>query len=290
MYGVDMSKPGAQSYYNSVFKLFAEWGVDFVNVDDIVRPYHEKEIEGVRNAIDASHRPMVLSLSPGETRPDAAAHAREHANMWRISDDFWDDWHALRAQMDRCRRWASIVGPGHWPDADMLPLGHLRFGEPTKFTPDEQTTMLTLWAIFRSPLMLGCDLTKLDDATLALITNPEVLAVNQASFGGYEFSRGDGTIVWIAQAEGTHDLYVAMFNTGESIRAVEVGLHDIRAIASAPELRESKVSAYVEVRDLWSRRDLSNESEHVSATLRPHAAALYRLRPIYAPAEKDSKE
>src|SRR3546814_2145833 len=89
MYGVDMSKPGAQAYYDSVFRQIASWGVDFVKVDDISRPYHrnQPEIEAVRRAIDASGRPMVLSLSPGETPLSAADHVAGHANMWRISDE-----------------------------------------------------------------------------------------------------------------------------------------------------------------------------------------------------------
>ena len=138
MYGVDMSKPGAQAYYDSVFELIASWGVDFVKVDDISRPYHdhEREIEAIRRAIDRTGRPMVLSLSPGETALTAAEHVKRHANLWRISDDFWDTWPALHEQFARLRNWNPHRGPGHWPDADMLPLGVLELGKrTTRFTP-----------------------------------------------------------------------------------------------------------------------------------------------------------
>src|SRR6185503_1705778 len=127
MYGVDMTKPGAQEYYDSVFELVASWGVDFVKVDDISRPYHEheREIEAIRRAIDRTGRPIVLSLSPGETALTAADHVKRHANLWRISDDFWDNWPALVEQFERLRNWSPHRGEGHWPDADMLPLGVL---------------------------------------------------------------------------------------------------------------------------------------------------------------------
>ena len=213
MFGVDMTRPGAQDYYNSVFRLFAEWGVDFVKVDDIARPYHEPELEAIRHAIDACGRPMVLSLSPGETPVSEGGHVGRHANMWRISDDFWDQWPALLSQFERCRQWAPFIGPGHWPDADMLPFGKIRMGEPTRFTPDEQITVMTLWAIFRSPLMFGGDLAELDEFTLSLLTNPEVLAVNQNSTNNRQLFRQDHRIGWVADVPGSSDRYVALFNT-----------------------------------------------------------------------------
>jgi len=124
--GVDMAKQGAQDYYNSLFKMYAEWGVDFVRVDDIAFPYHAKEIEAVRKAINLCGRPMVLSLSPGAAPLVRSKQLSENANMWRISPDFWDNWSSLLEQLKLCRQWAPIVKEGHWPDADMLPLGHIQ--------------------------------------------------------------------------------------------------------------------------------------------------------------------
>jgi alpha-galactosidase len=215
MYGVDMSKPGAQAYYDSVFALIASWGVDFVKVDDLSRPYirNEPEIEAVRSAIDRSGRAMVLSLSPGETDIQAAAHVADHANMWRISDDFWDHWSLLDAQFERLDHWSRWRRPGAWPDADMLPIGTIELGRKTWFTQDEQVTLLTLWCIARSPLMIGADLAKLDGPTLALLTNDEVLQVNQASSNNRQlFRTDDGAIGWVADAPGG-GRYVALFNT-----------------------------------------------------------------------------
>jgi hypothetical protein len=214
MYGVDMAKPGAQAYYDSVFELIASWGVDFVKVDDISRPYHEheREIEAIRRAIDRTGRPIVLSLSPGETALTAADHVSHHANMWRISDDFWDTWPALVEQFDRLARWNPHRGPGHWPDADMLPLGVLG-RRSTRFTPDEQRTLMTLWSIARSPLVHGGDMTKTDAFTLRLLTNDEVIAVDQHSEGNRPLFDRDGLVAWTANVPGSLDRYLALFNT-----------------------------------------------------------------------------
>ncbi len=187
MYGIDMSKPGAQEYYDSLFRLYASWGVDFVKADDMSRPYFRNapEIHAVRRAIERCGRPMLLSLSPGETPLAAAADAARNANMWRISDDFWDTWPAAARAVRSAQELESLcTPPEHWPDADMLPLGVLELGRrKTRFTAEEQMTLLTLWSIARSPLIMGGDLRKLDDFTLSLLTNDEVLAVNQHGSG-----------------------------------------------------------------------------------------------------------
>lgn len=220
MYGVDTSKPGAQEYYNSVFDLLASWGIDYVKVDDISRPYHEhqSEIEAIRKAIDQTGRPMVLSLSPGETALDAADHVKQHANLWRISDDFWDTWETLHEQFARLAKWNPYRMPGAWPDADMLPFGVIDLGKRmTRFTPDEQFTVMTLWSIARSPLMYGGDMTKMDTFTLPLLTNAAVLAVNQASENNHPLFARDDLIAWTADVPGSRDKYLAVFNAQDQI-------------------------------------------------------------------------
>ena len=215
MYGVDMAKPGAQAYYDSVFALIASWGVDFVKVDDLSRPYvrNEPEVEAVRGAIDRSGRAMVLSLSPGETDIGAADHVVQHANMWRISDDFWDHWSLLDAQFERLNKWTPWRRPGAWPDADMLPIGTIDLGRKTWFTHDEEVTLMTLWCIARSPLMAGADLAKLDEFTLGLLTNDEILQVDQDSSNNRQLFRTEGGGVgWTADAPGGGN-FVALFNT-----------------------------------------------------------------------------
>ena len=197
MYGVDPNKPGAAAYYDSLFRLYAEWGVDFVKVDDIANteykpgdPYSAKrEIELIRDAIRKCGREMVLSLSPGPAPLSAAAHLCEYADMWRMSGDFWDRSDALDKMFDLCESWYPFVGEGHWPDCDMLPLGTLQLTEQlpqyrarrTRFTPNEQKSLITLWCMFRSPLMFGGELTMADEETFRLITNDDLIAIDQAS-------------------------------------------------------------------------------------------------------------
>jgi len=220
MFGVDMTKRGAQEYYDSVFALLAEWGVDFVKVDDLSRPYFQNipEIEAIREAIDKAGRPIVLSLSPGATDIGAAAHVALHANLWRVSDDFWDRWLALKDQFRRLALWNDHRREGAWPDADMLPLGVLAMGaRPSRFTRDEQVTMMTLWSIARSPLMHGGDLTKTDAFTLSLLANPEVIAVNQDSAGNRPLWERDGFIAWAAEDPATGDAYLALFNLRDRV-------------------------------------------------------------------------
>jgi alpha-galactosidase len=267
MYGVDMSRPGAQAYYDSIFALYAEWGVDFIKMDDMSRPYdaHAAEIEAAHHAIVKTGRPMVLSLSPGETPVIRAEHVRNHAQLWRISDDFWDEWAMLEAQFVRLENWNPWRRPGAWPDADMLPLGRLALGDrDTRFTPAEQQTVMTLWAIARSPLIMGGDLRHLDAPTLALLTNREVLAVNQASTDNQPHFVLDGTRVWTARA-ANGDAYLALFNTGKAEREVGFKLAPL-GIDSA------------EVTDLWTEQPLGSHTGSFSAALPSHGAGLYRLR------------
>jgi hypothetical protein len=219
MFGVDLSKPGAQAYYDSVFELIASWGVDFVKVDDLSRPYaaNRAEIEAIRQAIDRTGRRIVFSTSPGETPVNEGPHVMQHANMWRISDDFWDTWPALLEQFARLRNWTPYRGAGHWPDADMLPLGLLEMGKRhTRFTPDEQYTLMNLWCIARSPLMHGGDMRHMDDFTLSLLTNDEVIAVNQRSENNHELFNRDGLVAWVADIPDSTDRYLALFNIREA--------------------------------------------------------------------------
>ncbi|MEP7093951.1 MAG: glycoside hydrolase family 27 protein, partial [Flavobacterium sp.] len=111
-YTVLADKPGAQEYYDSLFELYAQWGVDFIKIDDLSRPYHEGEINLIRNAIDKCGRKIVLSTSPGETPISAAPHVTTHANMWRMVDDVWDTWPHVTHLMDVAQKWYPYIAPG----------------------------------------------------------------------------------------------------------------------------------------------------------------------------------
>lgn len=241
MYGVDSKQKGAQEYYNSIFDLYASWGVDFVKVDDICNmkytpqsPYGDKdEIEMIRKAIDQCKRDMVLSLSPGPAVLGEVSHLKAHANMWRMTDDFWDVWDALYDMFERCEKWAPHVEEHHWPDCDMLPLGHIgiRSSEhgfsdrKTNFTKDEQKTMMTLWGIFRSPLMMGGEMRDNDDWTLSLMTNEKLLAIHQKGRGARQFMREDGIVVWHSRLTDGRDC-VAVFNLNEKEKEIRYHLED----------------------------------------------------------------
>jgi alpha-galactosidase len=274
MYGVDTSRPGAQEYYNSVFDLFASWGLDFVKVDDLSRPYHVTEIEAIRKAIDRTGRAIVLSTSPGATPLNEGEHVSTHANTWRISDDFWDHWPELFAQFQRVRDWTPFRGPGHFPDADMLPIGVLQMGKNrTHFSRDEQITLMSLWSIARSPLMIGADLTRLDDFTLSLLTNDEVIAVNQNSSNNRELFQRGGFYGWVADVPGSADKYIALFNTREP-SATET------EAAIPVKLSELGFSGKVRLRDLWRNEDLGSAANEFAPRIHPHGAGLYRVSPL----------
>lgn len=216
-YTIVADKPGAQEYYNSIFELYASWGVDFVKVDDLSRPYHKAEIELIRKAIQNCGRPIVLSTSPGATPVEQAAHIREHANMWRLVDDVWDTWPQISHLFDVCEQWYPYIGPGTWPDCDMLPLGRISIrGERgndrmTRLTKDEQIALMSLWTIFRSPLMFGGDLPSNDDFTLSLLTNEEVLDVLKNSSDNRLLLNNGSTRIWVASDTQSSDVFAALF-------------------------------------------------------------------------------
>ena len=275
MFGVDMKKPGAQDYYDSLFKLYAEWGVDFVKADDMLSPvYHKEELEAMSQAIAKSGREMILSLSPGGTTvvPSYFERLREHAQMWRLSDDVWDEWDQVRRQFETARQWQKKSGNGRWPDLDMLPLGRLVIwkegpqGWKNRLTRDEQKTLMTLWVIFRSPLMMGGDLPSLDDFTASLLTNQAVLDVNQKSEWNRElFHQGD-FIAWTAKPQGSNDLILALFNLGEQPLKVDVPWPDL-------DLEQNPKMV-----DLWSGDGTLGKGQSFLVEIPRHGAGLYRIQ------------
>ena len=275
MYGIDMSKPGAQDYYDSILDLYASWDVDFIKCDDILWPYHEKEIEGVSNAIRHCQRPIALSLSPGVNMTvDYYAHLTQHCELFRISADFWDRWIDLKEQFANCAKWAAYTGPGCWADADMLPLGHIGIraergdDRQSLFTHDEQITLMTLWVISRSPLMFGGHLPDNDAFTLSLMTNDEVLNVMRARYGSVQILQQDDQRTWLVNSADSDDKYLALFNIGDAATTIETKL---ALIGDA---------ARYSVRDLWAKADMGTIAGNWSQTLAPHAAKFFRLRPV----------
>ena len=274
MYGINMSSEAGQAYYDSIAALYASWGVDFVKADDMARPYAQRlaEAHALSAALQKTGRPIVLSLSPGPAPLGEAADLRRTAQMWRISDDFWDDWKLLKKQFDYARDWAPYVGrDGTWPDADMLPLGKLRVADKnpsvrqSRLNAEEQKTLMTLWAIFRSPLIFGGDLPSLDPATEQLITNPEVLAVNQHSSENRQSLEQGNLRAWVASVPNSTDKYLAVFNLGDVQQNVDFKWSDLGISIENPG-----------VRDLWQRKDLGSH-DRLETVLLAHGALLYKF-------------
>jgi alpha-galactosidase len=272
MYTIVAEKNGAQEYYNSLFQLYASWGIDFIKVDDLSGKF--KEIDLIRKAIDHCGRPIVFSISPGGNNVEDAAFLKNHANMWRITDDFWDNWPALRNEFDVCNRWTSRGGRGYYPDADMLPLGRIGIraerGQPrmSGFTKDEQYTLMTLFAIFRSPLMFGGNLPDNDEFTVSLITNKNILDVNRHSLNNKQLFAENDIIAWTADDPQTGDKYVALFNASDlpeaeiSVKFEQLGLNGTHT-----------------VKDLWTGEELGKFTDSFSSKIKKHGAGLYRIHP-----------
>lgn len=274
MFGIDPTKPGAQAYYDSIFELYAAWGVDFIKADDTMYPpYHKGEIEMMRKAIDKCGRPMVLSLSCGEAPLSQAAHLLENANMWRVSADFWDDWDDLKHSFDLLNAWSPHTRENHWPDADMIPIGHLSINNRphgpdrmSKFTTDEQYTLMTLWCIARSPLIWGGDpLSTPMEIVKTFFQNEEVLAVNQYSTDNRQVVQNKTHRVWVATDAKSGDKYVALFNLGDKTDTVSFDF----------ELEYWRNT--FKVRDLWKKENLGVQQKTISAEVPAHGARLYRL-------------
>lgn len=274
MYGVDFKAKYAQDYYDSIFELYAQWGVDFVKVDDICRhvkePIYEKEVEMMAAAIQKSGRPIVLSLSPGPAIIEKAHHYKTFANMWRITDDFWDDWKLLKAMFERCEVWQTHSGEGNWPDCDMLPMGKLGYGwAPAdaehkgwncKFTFEETKTMLTLWNIFRAPLMIGTDLPQLSPENLKLLTNPEIIAMNKCPNQAYQTSNSsqDDIVMWVNEID-ENSYYQCYFNLSEEPQTIKLNID---------------ISDKNNIRDLWEQKDLGSA---IQFTMEPHSSKAFKI-------------
>jgi len=272
-YGVDMSKPGAQAYYDSIAALYASWGVDYVKADDMSRPYRGPEIHALSVALKKTGRPIVLSLSPGPAPVAEYEDLKANAQLWRISNDFWDRWIDIKNQFDLMKAWQGKVHTGGWPDADMLPLGHIGIraergdDRASLLTHDEQYTLMSMWSIFRSPLMFGGDIPSSDAFTIEILTNPEVLAVNQHSENGRESYREGDTIAWTADVPRSKSKYVTVSNIGDADNAVHLPWKAVGIMAEKAGIR-----------DLWLHKDMGS-SDAIALTLKPHASILVKVTP-----------
>lgn len=285
MYGVDKRKPGSQEYYNSLFNLYAEWGVDFIKADDMmVPPYHYGEIEMMRNAIDQCGRPMLLSLSCGEAIISNANHLKNNANMWRISIDFWDNWSDLRRLFDLAHAWSPFIGNGTWPDNDMIPFGKLCLkGFPgsednpksekkeheSKLTEAEHFTLMTLWSISKSPLIWGGDPISSTEWSKSFLKNKAVIYVNQNSVNNKLLYHGygdGGNQIWIADDSNSSDKFIAMFNIKDTEQEVKFSFF------------HAGINNALVFTDIWKNQFDGKYKKEIVQKIEPHGSRFYRIQ------------
>lgn len=286
-----MDNAAGQAYYDGMLKLYAGWGLDYIKVDCISdHPFRPTEIRQIAEAIRKTGRPIVLSLSPGPTKIENAAYVGQYSQMWRIQDDHWDSWQfqkkpgdgefpfSTRDEFDRIAQWAPYVKPGNWPDPDMMPLGwlgpHPGWGDPrqSRINPVEERTEFALWAISRSPMIFGGNLTRLDETTRALMTNKELLDIDQQSVHSapVPVALVDGQPVpwrgWVAQVREPHKrTYIAVFNLSD-----DQGVWDIPWTTFQIPDRPHPVY------DIFTREHVPLATAlHVQ--IAPHGAAVFRL-------------
>lgn len=280
MYGVRPT-PEGQAYYDSLIAMYADWGVDYIKCDDIcdswiyrdipVMPFSGwEETRMIHRAIEKCGRNIVLSLSPGPAHIDRAWEYAQNANMWRITDDLWDKWEDVKNMFWRCELWQDHVAAGCFPDCDMLPLGKLGkgFGHEweCRLTKEEQKTMLTLWCMFRSPLMIGTELTTLDEWTYQLLTNRDLLALMGADRRGKQIRRDEGQAVWINTDHKTGEKCVALFNLDDQETQLGIALQEVG-------IQEQACRIY----ELWDKQELLADDGQIRTDVPAHGVKVYRL-------------
>ena len=284
---IDISKPGAQEYYDSIFQMYADWGIDFIKLDDIAHPYSELDIAAAHNAIVKTGRQMILEVTPGPAPVEEIGHLRQNVNMWRINSDFHDHWRFVEETFACCRRWQGLAIPGHWPECDLLPFGgKLRklgfddyllsvfnlkreeiMDEYSRFTDNEKQTVFTLWAICRSSLFPSGFLPEMTDYEYRLLTNRDVIEMDQHCVNSREIRANEHEIIWAAEHPGTGIKYAAMFN----LRADTPGSIKLN-------FSELGLSGKLLVRDIWKNHTLGTFKESVISDVPPHGCILLELK------------
>ena len=259
---------GKYSFATNDAKQWAAWGMDYLKYD--WNPNEEPETREMYGALRTSGRDVIVSLSNSTPFTNAPALSKL-ANCWRITGDIRDNWDSMNKKGFGQEKWERFARPGHWNDPDMLVVGQVGWGQPhpTNLTPDEQYTHITLWCLVSAPLLLGCDLEKVDDFTLGLLTNDEVLEVNQDPLGKEAkgvVKEGDLRVYAKEMADGSKA--VGLFNVGTngavkvSVRWSDLGL-------------KGKTH---QVRDLWRQKDLGKFNDGFGMMVDGHGAEMIKVK------------
>ena len=206
--------------------------------------------------------------------------------MWRITDDFWDSWELLKPMFWRCETWLDHVKPGCYPDCDMLPVGMIggKFQDHnermTAFTKDEQKTMMSLWCMFGAPLMIGADLTQMDDWTLALLTNRDLLSMLDGKHHGTQVVRDDGHAVWMNICQEEREISLGLFNLSEEEQEITVTEKDLEEAGLYQEvsgLTESDLEGRRFV-ESWGEEGAAVQGGVLRAMVPAHGVRVYKTR------------
>lgn len=288
MKGINGDHQGAEKYYQSLIKLYSEWGIDYIKMDDVSRDYHGVDIELVSKAISEIDPSIVLSLAPGPLPLENVSHASKFAQSWRITNDFWDSWNLMPEQFKEAKVWHSYAKPGNWPDLGMLPIGKLRkdgsdewvamllneeypliANEYSRLNDDEVKTMMVLWCIFKSPLMIGGNLPENDSTTLSILKNKELIEVNQHSINSKPILYNDSVAIWIADKPDSKSKYLAVFN-----------LQNQMNYPITIRFEELKMGKRNKIRDIWDKKELGEFEERFNYLTPPHGAGIFIIDPI----------
>jgi len=259
---------GTYTFVENDVKQWIDWGFDYLKYD--WNPAELTETKTMYDALRTSNRDIILSLS--NSIPFASiGELSKVSNAWRTGGDIRDNWRSLKSRVLTQDKWAPYAGPGHWNDPDMMIVGYVGWGrepKPTQLTPDEQYTHMSAWCLQSVPLLLGCDLTKLDDFTLSLLTNDEVIAVNQDPLGKQAtlVSKIDSCGILAKDLEDGSKA-AGLFNISDSITR--------RLVLKWSDLG---ITGKWIVRDLWKQEDLGVFENVFAADVRPHGVVVVSLR------------
>lgn len=268
---------GEYSFARQDARQWAEWGVDFLKYDwNAIDAWWLKDM---RSALLATGRDIILSLSC-HTGYALGPVLQENSELWRTAGgDLKDSWDKIVAAAIKQERWAGYTRPGSWPDADMLVLGKIGWGRDmrrefelhwTHLTADEQYTHMSLWALLSSPLIIGCDLTEIDDFTLSLLTNNEVIDVNQdpLAFQAAKFSGDEDHAVYIKPLEDG-SVAIGLFNFSDTTRMIGFRPHNLGLIGQQT------------IRDIWRQKDIAKieQTDWWETPVRSHGVKLLKVSP-----------
>ncbi|HAV22896.1 MAG TPA: alpha-galactosidase [Bacteroidetes bacterium] len=274
---------GAYTFEQRDAKQWAEWGIDYLKYD--WNPNNVEAVVRMQKALRESGRDIVYSLSNSAPFENADTWART-ANCWRTTGDIIDTWASMSRIGFSQDRWHPFAGPGHWNDPDMLVVGLVGWGpdlHPTRLTPDEQYTHISLWALLSAPLLLGCDLARLDEFTLGLLTNDEVLGIQQDALGrqARQIEHDGGTEVWLKELE--EGSYAAgLFFTGDDLRDPVTAFNWDRVTRKSVTMSLPKSGTHkaFTVRDVWRQKDLGTFEETFTAEVPYHGVVLVSITPV----------